>query len=131
MIAVSLKYPTSEPELQDCLPELQNLLNEIRQVRKNQARVYSTFISSDEDGRGGDYTFITTSKDTHLELGKLGRTGLRCLAVVLHKRFAQDPGESSFLVRIDLDRSEANAGHPLLIVKTDDGDGPIFTLTPA
>lgn len=75
------KRPCS-PELTD---HLYGLLHALQQVSNQGVKVYRTFVPKDDKQR--PYTFMTTSKDIHLALGKLSQEGQLHLARLLKLEF--------------------------------------------
>jgi hypothetical protein len=115
-----LKKPTvSGPQSLD----MAALAAEFEWLDKEPGRIYQTYVFGDRH----THTFMTTSKDVHLGLGRLSRSGQLRLAKLLEAEMLNN--ETSQL-RLRLDNDGKNG--TLLVVMTTNDDGcRVFTLSPA
>ena len=98
--------------------------NEILNLKKGQ-RVYRIY-TRDPGGRCV-YTFVTTAKDIHLELGLLSFGGLCHLIKLLEEEFDSGHSCSQLLLSI---KSEKDSG-AVLVTRTSRWDEEVtFTLSP-
>ena len=81
MYEVVLSNPQSD---QPAIGILAVLNAEFAAMQKQRAKVYRTYVPINEKR---EYIFTTTSKDLHLTLGALSRSGQEKLAMLLHLEF--------------------------------------------
>lgn len=116
-------------------PYLQPLLKHLEEIEEQKVRVYYTHIETDpSDTADGSkeqleeksFTFVTTSKNIHLELGRLGWDAQSYLVGLLEYEFQQDKYMNQILLCIQPDKGA------ILITRTEEIDGTVsFTLSPA
>lgn len=81
-------------------------------ARATSPKVYHTFYSI----AGTDYTFLTTSKEVHLQLGLLNFQGIEALCTLFDNKFKATHGGETFFCRFEggrwIDWLVSRADHP-------------------
>lgn len=100
-----------------------DLYEEFVSAAKLDARVFSTWCSAGNNFEDvGDFEFVTTSKELHLGLGKLGENGRINLGLVLEHWFREHPLEEVlFRVRVPSDEEGRFGGAMLVSRMTSSG----------
>ena len=109
-------------------PFLQSLLRQLSEQQQQSGRLYYTYIETDpDDVAEGTYqqsfTFVTTSKDIHLGLGRMRWEAQAYLVGLLEHEFKKDQEMSQMLLRLE---------KTILVTRTEEVmDGVVYTLSPA
>ncbi|MDP2655808.1 MAG: hypothetical protein Q8P17_04800 [bacterium] len=89
MHQVTLCRPTTNPNPSDHL-HLIGVMDDLDRIRKQKVRIFQTTVGNvATDGLPYYWQYITTSKDLHLSLGEMNRSGQYHLSVWLEEEFAQ------------------------------------------
>ncbi len=112
-------------------PFLQSFLKQFDKIQKQGVRLYYTYIETDPHDVGGEkekldnmpFTFVTTSKDIHLGLGRLCWDAQSYLVGLLEHEFEKDEYMSQMLLYLE---------KAILVTRTEEIDGTVvYTFSPA
>ncbi len=111
-------------------PFLQSFLKQFDKIQKQGGRLYYTHIETDPHDVGQkekldemSFTFVTTSKDIHLGLGRLGWDAQSYLVGLLEHEFEKDEDMSQMLLYLE---------KAILVTRTEEIDGTVvYTFSPA
>ena len=78
---------------ENCSDEHRNaVVDNLSMLMSEKVRIYRTYAISPEYNDGQDFVFVTTHKDTHLNLGRLEHATLRHLGHLLEAEFEDFSG---------------------------------------
>ena len=96
-----------------------NLAERLEELLQEKGRVYWTNVTTFPNH---DYIFVTTSKNMHLALGRIGLPCLENLVTILESEM----GEGLTLIKLELGENDA-----VLVTRTCEGEGTvIYNLSP-
>ena len=99
---------------------------EIELAEKQKTKVYETRVQGEKPNE--KFTFVTTSKNTHLDLGRLSYRGQCALAGLLEREFA---GKTFGQLILQFNGKSGDFAKSILVARCASPDGISFGLSPA
>lgn len=127
-----LVIPVDIGKTQPSNPHVRELVSELKEIREQQGRVYSTAVVGEKKEIS---VFLTTSKDMHLGFGELGRVGQRILAKVLEYEFHQGAAATTGQLMLGIQKEKRKQHEEgtffALITAIPQNDVMTYTFSPA